>query len=51
MAAPATFTVQSGGTVNAVDTYVGHLAGSNGTATVTGAGSIVDRHRQLFHRQ
>ena len=33
------FTVQNGGTVNAVDTYVGHLAGSTGTATVTGAGS------------
>jgi T5SS/PEP-CTERM-associated repeat protein len=33
------FTVQNGGTVSAVDTYVGHLAGSTGTATVTGAGS------------
>ena len=34
-----TFTVQNGGTVAAVDTYVGHLAGSTGTATVTGVGS------------
>ena len=33
------FTAQNGGQVEAVDTYVGHLAGSNGTATVTGAGS------------
>jgi len=33
------FTVQNGGQVQAVDTYVGHLAGSTGTATVTGAGS------------
>ena len=33
------FTAQSGGQVQAVNTYVGHLAGSTGTATVTGAGS------------
>src|SRR5665647_2974450 len=29
------FTAQNGSQVQAVDTYVGHLAGSNGTATVT----------------
>jgi T5SS/PEP-CTERM-associated repeat protein len=33
------FTAQNGSQVQAVDTYVGHLAGSNGTATVTGPGS------------
>lgn len=33
------FTVQNGAVVSTVDSYVGHLAGSNGTATVTGTGS------------
>lgn len=33
------FTVQNGAVVSTVDSYVGHLAGSTGTATVTGTGS------------
>jgi T5SS/PEP-CTERM-associated repeat protein len=42
------FTVQNGGGVTAVDTYVGHLAGSNGTATVTGVGSTWTTSGSIF---
>jgi len=33
------FTVQNGATVSTVDSYVGHLLGTTGTVTVTGAGT------------
>lgn len=42
------FAVQSGGTVNAVDTYVGHLAGSNGAVTVTDPGSSWSSSGSIF---